>query len=215
MLKIIIGEDNALVAQQLKGIVENLGYQVLDVQHSVTQILNAIENNKPDLVILDIRMDVSDAGILIARVLNEKEIPFIFISAHGDDKTLHDAALTKPLSFILKPFSEAQIKATLGTLSVSIEKREGVVIKGKLVPLVLGQITYIKIDNVYCEIYMATKHRHLIRIGLKALLQELNYADLKQVHRSYVVNKTYIKRIKRNKILLHNGEEIPYTTSYK
>jgi DNA-binding NtrC family response regulator len=111
--KILIVEDQFIEANNLQMILEKAGYKVCSIARSVPVALEIIENEKPDLVLLDIFLQGNLTGIDLARKLREKDIGFVYLSANSNKKTLDEAKVTRPYGFLVKPFREKDILVTL------------------------------------------------------------------------------------------------------
>lgn len=111
--KILIVEDQFIEANNLQMILEKAGYQVCSVAKSVPAALQIVENEKPDLVLLDIYLKGNLTGIDLARKLREMNIGFVYISANSNQKTLDEAKVTRPYGFLVKPFREKDILVML------------------------------------------------------------------------------------------------------
>jgi len=107
--KILIVEDQFIEANNLKIILKKAGYLVCPLASSVPGALKIIENEKPDLVLLDIYLDGKLTGIDLAKYLREKNIAFVFLSANSTKETLDEAKVTRPYGFLVKPFREKDI----------------------------------------------------------------------------------------------------------
>lgn len=112
-LKILVVEDQFLEANNLKIILEKAGHQVGAVAKSVEQALVRLEKTTYDIVILDIFLHGTLTGIDLAKILNEQNIPFIYLSANSNESTLEEAKLTGPHGFLVKPFRERELLLTL------------------------------------------------------------------------------------------------------
>jgi two-component system response regulator HydG len=111
--KILIVEDQFIEANNLQMILEKAGYKVCSIARSVPVALDIVENEKPDLVLLDIFLQGNLTGIDLARKLREKNIGFVYLSANSNKKTLDEAKITRPYGFLVKPFREKDILVTL------------------------------------------------------------------------------------------------------
>lgn len=116
--RIQIVEDEFIIAEDLRGALEEIGHEVVGVAESYDEAIQHFEANKADLVLLDINLEGNAEGIKLGELLAEKGIPFIYISAYIDAKTREAAEGTKPKAFMVKPFDfaelEVQIKFALG-----------------------------------------------------------------------------------------------------
>jgi DNA-binding NtrC family response regulator len=111
--KILIVEDQFIEADSLQMILEKAGYEVCSIARSVPIALEIVENEKPDLVLIDIFLQGNLTGIDLAKKLGEKNIGFVYLSANSNKKTLDEAKVTKPYGFLVKPFREKDILVTV------------------------------------------------------------------------------------------------------
>jgi len=111
--KILIVEDEFIVAKHLESILESAGYDVCGIAISVAKALEIIEMEAPELVLLDIYLKGDQTGIDLAYVLNEKGIAFVYLSANSNQSVLEEAKATRPYGFMVKPFREDQVLIAL------------------------------------------------------------------------------------------------------
>ena len=111
--KVLIVENEFLIADDLRVILERAGYQVIGVAESVTEAKALIEQQTPSIVLLDIFLVGEQTGIHLAQWLSERDIPFVFLSANLSDSLLEAAKVTQPYGFLNKPFRENDVLTTL------------------------------------------------------------------------------------------------------
>lgn len=123
---ILIVEDDALASLELKETLEKFGYRVPAAVKRGEDVPEAIVVNKPDLILMDIRLKGFQDGIETAYIVGgEFEIPFVFLSAYSDDETLSRALGTRAYGYLVKPFEEKTLKTTIAlALKRSREFRE-------------------------------------------------------------------------------------------
>lgn len=102
--KILIVEDQFIEAKSLNVILTNAGYFTCTVARSVAAALSIIENEKPDLALVDIFLQGEGTGIDLGRILNEKNMAFVYLSANSNRQILEEAKPTRPYGFMVKPF---------------------------------------------------------------------------------------------------------------
>lgn len=112
-VKILIVEDQFIEANNLKLILKKAGYVVCTIARSVPEAMIVVETEDPALVLLDIQLDGELNGIDLANLLNERNIPFVFLSANSDQNILKAASATKPYGFLVKPFREKEVLVML------------------------------------------------------------------------------------------------------
>lgn len=112
--RILIMEDEALIAADLEDRLLGMGYDVCAVCDDTAEAWRLIEELRPDLALLDIRVRGAQDGIeLGGRVRRELDIPFIFLTAHADESTLAKARETEPAGYVLKPFHDRELRAAI------------------------------------------------------------------------------------------------------
>jgi DNA-binding NtrC family response regulator len=111
--KILIVEDQFIEADNLRAILRKAGYIVCKIARSVPEALQIIDDEKPDLVLLDIYLKGPLTGIDLAKTLKEKDIAFVYLSANSNKQILDAAKATKPYGFLVKPFREKDVLVML------------------------------------------------------------------------------------------------------
>jgi AmiR/NasT family two-component response regulator len=112
--KIFIVEDERIVAEDLKRMLERIGYSVVGSVANGEQALKEMARAKPDLALLDIRIQGKIDGVDVAEyAVSEFDIPVIYLTAYADEPTLDRAIGTLPSAYILKPFDERGLKTTI------------------------------------------------------------------------------------------------------
>lgn len=118
---IMIVEDERIIALHLRKQLEKLGYERTSVHTEGYDALRAIERDPPDIILMDIRIDGDIDGIeTAAGIPPNLMIPVIYLSAHSEDATLARAQKTRPYGFLIKPFSDRELHATI---QMALERR--------------------------------------------------------------------------------------------
>lgn len=114
-IAILIVEDEALIAVDIKEICEEAGYEIVSICYRASQALYALQQGHFDLVLLDINLEDELSGIDIAQfILNNKmAIPFIFLTSYSDTQTLNAAKDVHPMGYVVKPFQKEQLISTI------------------------------------------------------------------------------------------------------
>jgi two-component system, cell cycle sensor histidine kinase and response regulator CckA len=113
-LQVLIVEDESLVALDLQERLILIGYEVAAVVDNGTDALLYAQAMKFDLVLMDIHLRGETDGIQTAAALRETmDVPVVFLTAHSDEATLDRAGLSEPFGYLLKPFDERDLRATL------------------------------------------------------------------------------------------------------
>lgn len=210
--KILIVDDEVLIAEFLKDELISLGYNHIDLAHNRKQALDAIERFKPQLVLLDIRMKNEREGIEIAEEINKLfKIPFIFITAHSDKEIVQQALSTKPAGYITKPFKQIDVYAAVHLVESGSEKNHEkfLVFKDGYadVKISIDDILYAQSNDNYINIY-TTQKRYTVRNTLEWFKENTPEELFHRTHRSYIVNITKINKSTSKSVFI-NDIEIP------
>jgi len=111
--KILIVEDEMIVATDLRMILERNNFIVIGIARSYEKAVELIEKEKPEMVLLDIFLTGNLTGIDLAKKLKEKGLAFIYLSANANEEVLSAAKKTEPCGFIVKPFREKDLLVTI------------------------------------------------------------------------------------------------------
>ena len=111
--KILIVEDEFVVANDLAITLEAAGYETLGIAVSAIAAMDEISKATPDLVLLDIQLQGAESGIDLARKLKALNIGFVYLSANSDQSTLQRARATEPYGFLVKPVRAKDLMVTL------------------------------------------------------------------------------------------------------
>lgn len=111
--KVLIVDDEFVVANDLRMILSRSGFDVCGMADSYEEAMALIEKQKPDIVLLDIYLKGAKTGIDLAHALTEKDIAFVYLSANNNQQVLADARATQPYGFLVKPFREKDVLVAL------------------------------------------------------------------------------------------------------
>jgi PAS domain S-box-containing protein len=112
--RILIVEDEDIIAMDLENKLKGMGYDVAALASSGQQAVREAAALQPDLVLMDIRLKGAMDGITAAhQIRGLYDIPVIYLTAHADDYTLHRAKKTEPVGYILKPFEDKELHASI------------------------------------------------------------------------------------------------------
>jgi PAS domain S-box-containing protein len=112
--RIIVVEDDRVVARDIASQLERMGHAVLATLPRGEDAVALTMQERPDLVLMDIRLDGRIDGIEAARAIREHgHVPVIFLTAYADDQTLERAAITEASGYLLKPLDEAQLRTSI------------------------------------------------------------------------------------------------------
>ncbi len=209
-LKIVIIEDEVLIAEFVKDILLSFDYTDVKLAHSKTQANILLTEFLPDLVLLDIRMNGELDGIELANEIKEKyKIPFVFISAHSDKEIITKAIETKPICYITKPIKDSDVFAAIQLVKqkIKIEDINFLLVKNgyENIKLFFDEILYVKSDNNYIHVFTTLK-KITIRNTLEWFKETVPDNIFHQTHRSYLVNKHKITKTKAKSVFIGDIE---------
>ncbi len=109
-LRVLVVEDETLIAEEIRERLTRLGLFVVDIADNSDQAIRLAVRHQPDLVLMDIRLKGSTDGIYAANEIRQKvQGPIVFLTAHSDETTLRRAKETGPFGYVLKPFQERDL----------------------------------------------------------------------------------------------------------
>jgi len=112
--KILIVEDEAIIAEDISASLKRLGCRVTSMASTGAQAIEMTANDRPDLILMDITLQGPIDGIETAeRLRTQDRIPVVYLSGNSDQKTLDRARLTEPFGYLLKPFKEKELQSTI------------------------------------------------------------------------------------------------------
>jgi two-component system, LytTR family, response regulator LytT len=230
-LRIGIVEDEAIIADSMAETLLKLGYEVAEPAASYAEAIQMIEDEKPDLLLLDIQLKGKKDGIdLAAKIKETYRLPVIFITANADSATIERAKKVNPANYLTKPF-------TKGDLYIAIEiclhnyheakptkpvQANSKPLNGNYLFIKDGQLyNKVKIDDI---IYLQSKHVYihihtldkifLVRSSLNDYLGHLDTGIFFRVHRSYVINLNHLQSINAEYVII-NGVTLPVGKTYR
>ena len=113
-IKVLIVEDEPVIAKNISMYLDNNDFMVSGIAYDYEEAMKELEHNTPDAVILDINLDSDKDGIDIASYINkELHIPFLFLTSYSNKETLERAKVVEPSGYIVKPFNERTLLASL------------------------------------------------------------------------------------------------------
>jgi two-component system, response regulator PdtaR len=113
-LKILIVEDEHLIANDIQGLLTDWGYDIVGCANRADQAINYFEKYSPDMVLLDIHLGEKTDGVDLARHFNSiRKVPLVFLTAQADFQTVERAKTVEPAAYLLKPFDERHLHISL------------------------------------------------------------------------------------------------------
>jgi DNA-binding LytR/AlgR family response regulator len=239
-IKILIVEDNVIIADDMQSMLEEIGYEIVDNVIVYEQAVEVLKDQQVDLVLIDIILASDKTGIDLGKHIREKyDIPFIFVTSNSDRATVENAKTVQPNGYLVKPFEQQDLYTSIEIALSNFEQRkkslpaEGAeedagegftsnsVLKDSIFVkkqhlyyrIYFDDIRFIKADNVYLEVNTKDK-KFLVRSPLKNYLEKLPRNKFYRPHKSYIVNVDHIDAINSKDILI-NETLIPISKDFK
>jgi signal transduction histidine kinase len=119
--RILIAEDELIVALDLKSELGDFGYEVVGLVTSAAEAVRLTEETRPDLVLMDIQLDGPTDGIAAGEEIRRRwQIPVVFVTANGGQEIVSRAKAAGPYGYVTKPFRANELNATV---AVALERR--------------------------------------------------------------------------------------------
>lgn len=236
-VRVLIIEDELLIAEQLRESLAEQDYDVLDLVDNAQDAKRALSVYQLDIVLIDIMLHGDEDGISVANYINQNhQLPIIFISSLIDSSTIDRAKHCKPAAYLVKPYNTSELYIALDMALFNFENRtianhtpaiqannnshylvnEHIFIKDKyrFERVNLEDILWLKAESSYVSIATRNKNYLLTTETLKSFMDKLNSKTLRRVHRSFAVNIDKVEALEGNRLFL--GEmEIPIGKSYQ
>lgn len=124
LARIMIVEDENIIAEDMKTTLKCYGYEIVAIADSGEKAIIEAENRNPDLILMDIMLNGELDGIETAdRIKKKLGIQVIYLTAYSSDSTIMKASKTEPLGYLLKPFDERELHATIQMALYKIRKK--------------------------------------------------------------------------------------------
>jgi len=113
-VRILVVEDENIVAEEIRVRLKNLGYTIADIASSGEEAMEKVAGAHPDLVLMDIQLQEEMDGVETAKHIRANfDIPIIYLTSYADDNTLERAKITEPFGYVIKPFDERKLHSVI------------------------------------------------------------------------------------------------------
>ncbi|MHB1279199.1 MAG: LytR/AlgR family response regulator transcription factor [Bacteroidia bacterium] len=235
-IKILVVEDDLLIAEEICSALHKAGYQVSAVADSCAGALEAAKKEAPDLVFMDIKISGESDGIETAEKLRKLgDFPIIFLTNLHDKPTMERAMRVNPANYLAKPFTAQQLLVSIQHALLNFSEKKvasispGIPVNEDIIPLKgvvfirdsngnykkqeIADIHYVEADRSYCTIYTG-EGKYVQSTNMSNIMKKMNHEQLVQVSRSHFVNIHKIEQIKGNTLFVA-GTEITVTDKYR
>ena len=227
VIRVLIVEDETVVAMDTADMLEELGYDVCGTAVNYREALDLLQTEKPDLILCDINLGGAKDGVDLAQMIrNEHHIPLIFSTSHTDKTTVKRAASTSPNGYLVKPYEKDDLYTAIEIAMANfsgheIANQSGFQIKDSFfvktdrlfVKVKFDDINWLQADSNYIKIY-TTSGRYMVRMSFRELLAKLPAERFFQTHKSYYINLEKLGAVNSTFVLVEN-QEIPLSRNYK
>jgi len=125
MLKILLIEDEFIIAKDIKTSLGKSNYAIVSIAKNFDSAITMFKQNDFDVVISDINLDSKKDGIeIISEFSNIKKVPVVYLTAYSDNTIIERAEKTMPFAYILKPYNNNQLKATINLAILNSTKKD-------------------------------------------------------------------------------------------
>ncbi len=224
LIKILVVEDEMIIAAKISMQLTSLGYEVTGILPRGEEAILHVQENKPDIILLDINLKGNLDGIETAAQLQQHgHIPVIYITANSDEATFNRAKSTKPYAFIAKPFKQLDLQRAIElTISRMAENENGLPAekktedeeqpfilsdrifvrhKEKMIKIMTADILYMEADRNYSRIFTKQKE-YLLSVTLKTIEEKLSMQYFMRIHRSFLINITHVDEVAENHVMI-------------
>lgn len=226
-VKILVVEDEMIVAAKISMQLTNLGYKVTGILSRGEEAVVNVKENVVDLVLLDINLKGKIDGIETRKQIQQfSELPVIYLTANGDEATFNRAKVTKPAGFISKPFRQLDLQRAIELAICRMAENETgpqtfdgnnevqhfilsdrifVRYKEKMIKIMVSDILYIEADRNYSRIFTCNKE-YLLSVTLKTIQEKLSADIFVRVHRSYMINITQVEEVADSFVIIAKNQ---------
>ncbi len=180
-IKVLLVEDDWIISKEISYSLHDLGFDVIGTCDTGEEALKMIKANKLDIVLLDIDLSSEMTGIDVAKKLKqENTVPFIFLTAFADSKTIEMAKVAEPYAYLIKPVNRDTLYSTIEItlhnasrrneplpsmvpLKENLTMEDGIFVKAnkRLEKVLLREILMVEAYDIYAMIYTLS-HKYLL-----------------------------------------------------
>ena len=229
--RILIVEDDMIIAANISLQLSNLGYEVTGIETKAEEAIHHALESRPDIILMDIQLKGRASGIDAAHMIHQSyDTLIIFLTANEDDATFNKAKETKPFAFISKPFTKQNLERTIAlaeerlikstfpneeedTFVEAQEDRIFIRNKNKLIKVMLDDILWVEAERNYSKI-ITSQQPYLIVSPLNKLCEKLDKKKIIRIHRSFMVNFSKLEAVTDSNVEL-KGKTLPIGKQYK
>ncbi|NRR93424.1 response regulator transcription factor [Winogradskyella undariae] len=211
-IKILIVEDEVLIADHIFEILEEESFNNLKIVHDKESAKIEMMHFLPDIILMDINLDGENSGIELSKIKN-KNAALIFLTGQYDALLMSKALKTNPDAYLTKPIKRVDVLASINLAYIKKQVKTLQIKDGHdTVYVQFDHIIYVVADGNYIDIHTENK-KYTLRQSLNTFSEQLSSETFVKTHRSYIVNKTKVERVSSNSIFIKDIE-IPLSRTY-
>lgn len=215
-IKTLIIEDEVIIAESIKIHLLKMGLENIRMTHDRISAIRIIDEWNPEIVLLDIHLEKEDDGIYLGKLLQTKEIPYMYITANTDASTTIKVLETKPVAYISKPIRFNEFAVNLSLLINKNAKNKAQVLTlsngTEEIQFYENELKFLRSNGNYIEVHLDSA-RKIIRNTMDNCLSEISSSKVVRTHRSYAIAIDRIQKITNNSVFIQN-EQIPVSRLY-
>lgn len=225
-IKVLIVEDEVLVAEEIAVDLEDYGFEITEIAISSNECLLAIQNNIPNIILMDINIKGDKDGIDTAKLIHSTfNIPIIYLTANSDSATFKRALESAPNAFISKPYHKKDLYSAIEIACNKhndelIEEQNPIVNDSFFVKdgdyytkLKFDDINHIEADGSYCNIYSNDK-KFTLSSNLNHFQNNHKNSIFVRTHRSYIININKVEAFDKDSVII-NSKAIPISKAHQ
>jgi DNA-binding LytR/AlgR family response regulator len=215
-IKIGVVEDEMVIADTICLALRKLGYAITPTSQDYPQAIKMMEEEKPDLLLIDINLGVGKDGIELAHYVREHyPIPLIFLTANSDAATIERAKKVKPNAYLVKPFNKndlfAAIEIAVSNYSNSTslsQSAEFIMVKDgyDFIKVFLFEILFIQSDQNYAVLILKNGKKLMVRSTLSEMLEKLPAIKFIKINRGTIINIQHISSIQTDRVFVNQTD---------
>jgi len=240
-VKILIVEDESIVALDLSMRLQKEGYEVVGIASNSDDALVLFTEQKPDLVLMDINIKGNKDGIETAKELKKvQDVPLIFLTAFSQNEYVSRAKTVNPSAYLVKPFNNDSLHTSIQIAihnfalvakptdpKPAAESRDDTAKETLLFfnnyffvkhnyrfnKFSIDELLFAESDNNYIKL-VTTNKKIALRVSLQYIAEKFNHPALVRVHRGFIVNIRNIDSFNEEEIII-GPHQIPIGRNYK
>ena len=209
-MKVLVLEDDTIALDIVREYLRRHGFNTIDHSPSILKAKSLLDQNKYDLVLLDIHLEDGDSTDLIDFIPSDTKIIF----TTSDKSYAIQAFEMNAVDYLVKPIEESRFTKAMNKVLEAVEE-ETILIKADYLyhKINVSDIYYIKSNKDYLTLY-AHDDQYTFYGRIKNFIKKLPESKFRQCHRSYIINLDKVETYSSNELII-NAEEIPVSNGYK